>query len=221
MQAVLKDAEWSTRAVIDGRVVQTFRAKEIMHKMAEAAWVCGDPGIQYDTTVNDWHPCINTARINASNPCSEYMFLDDSACNLASLNLRKFQDARGDFDVVSFRKACATTITAMEIIVDNSKYPTEKIAQNSWDYRPLGLGFANLGALLMSRGLPYDSAPGRAYAGAITAIMCGEAYAERRRSPPTRRARSSATPRTRADDARHAQAPSGGREDRRRSCPTT
>jgi ribonucleoside-diphosphate reductase alpha chain len=147
-----------------------------MHKMAEAAWVCGDPGIQYDTTVNDWHPCINTARINASNPCSEYMFLDDSACNLASLNLRKFQDARGDFDVVSFRKACATTITAMEIIVDNSKYPTEKIAQNSWDYRPLGLGFANLGALLMSRGLPYDSAPGRAYAGAITAIMCGEAY---------------------------------------------
>jgi ribonucleoside-diphosphate reductase alpha chain len=176
MQAVLRDAEWSTRAVIDGRAVQTFRAKDIMHKMAEAAWVCGDPGIQYDTTVNDWHPCINTARINASNPCSEYMFLDDSACNLASLNLRKFQDARGDFDVPSFRKACATTITAMEIIVDNSKYPTEKIAQNSWDYRPLGLGFANLGALLMSRGLPYDSAPGRAYAGAITAIMCGEAY---------------------------------------------
>ena len=176
MQAVLKDAEWSTRAVMDGRVVQTFRAKDVMHKMAEAAWVCGDPGIQYDTTVNDWHPCINTARINASNPCSEYMFLDDSACNLASLNLRKFQDARGDFDVVSFRKGCATTITAMEIIIDNSKYPTDRIAQNSWEYRPLGLGFANLGALLMSRGLPYDSAPGRAYAGAITAIMCGEAY---------------------------------------------
>jgi ribonucleoside-diphosphate reductase alpha chain len=136
MQAVLKDAEWSTRAVTDGRAVETFRARDVMHKMAEAAWVCGDPGIQYDTTVNDWHPCINTARINASNPCSEYMFLDDSACNLASLNLRKFQDARGDFDVDSFRKACATTITAMEIIVDNSKYPTEPIAQNSWDYRP-------------------------------------------------------------------------------------
>jgi len=176
MQAVLKDGEWSTRAVLDGRVVDTFKARDIMRKMADAAWICGDPGIQYDTTINDWHPCINTARINASNPCSEYMFLDDSACNLASLNLRKFQKPDGEFDTEAYKKAVQVTIMAMEIIVDNSKYPTEKIAQNSWDYRPLGLGFANLGALLMSRGLPYDSVPGRAYAAALTAIMCGEAY---------------------------------------------
>ncbi len=180
MQAVLKDGEWSTRAVLDGRVVDTFQARDVMRKMADAAWICGDPGIQYDTTINDWHPCINTARINASNPCSEYMFLDDSACNLASLNLMKFRKPAGpdagEFDVEAFRKAAQVTIMAMEIIVDNSRYPTERIAQNSYDYRPLGLGFANLGALLMSRGLPYDSVPGRAYSAAITAIMCGEAY---------------------------------------------
>ncbi|HWO19491.1 MAG TPA: vitamin B12-dependent ribonucleotide reductase [Kofleriaceae bacterium] len=182
MSAVLRDGEWHTRAVVDGRRVESHSARGLMRKMAEAAWICGDPGIQYDTTVNDWHPCINTARINASNPCSEYMFLDDSACNLASLNLRKFQRATpdgsgaGDLDVEAFRRACATTITAMEIIVDNSAYPTPKIAENSYAFRPLGLGFANLGALLMSRSLPYDSEPGRAYAAAITAIMCGEAY---------------------------------------------
>src|SRR5262249_43218271 len=129
-------------------------------------------------TINDWHPCINTARINASNPCSEYMFLDDSACNLASLNLRKFQRSErgGDFDAEAFRRACQITITAMEIIVDNSSYPTPRIADTSYKFRPLGLGFANLGALLMSRSLPYDSEPGRAYAAAITAVMCGEAY---------------------------------------------
>jgi ribonucleoside-diphosphate reductase alpha chain len=176
MQAVLRDGEWSTKAILDGRVVDTFRARDMMRKMADAAWICGDPGIQFDTTVNDWHPCINTARINASNPCSEYMFLDDSACNLASLNLMKFRDANGDFDTEAFRRAVQITITAMEILVDNSKYPTEAIGKNSWAYRPLGLGYANLGALLMSRGLPYDSAPGRAYAAAITAVMCGEAY---------------------------------------------
>jgi ribonucleoside-diphosphate reductase alpha chain len=176
MQAVLKDGEWKTRGVTDGHVVGTFPAREVMRKMADAAWICGDPGIQYDTTINDWHPCINTARINASNPCSEYMFLDDSACNLASLNLRKFQKADGELDIAAYRKAVQITTTAMEIIVDNSAYPTERIAQNSWDYRPLGLGYANLGALLMSRGLPYDSEPGRAYAGALTAILCGEAY---------------------------------------------
>jgi ribonucleoside-diphosphate reductase alpha chain len=176
MQAVLRDGEWKTRAVTDGHVVQTFKAREIMRKMSDAAWICGDPGIQYDTTINDWHPCINTARINASNPCSEYMFLDDSACNLASLNLRKFQRPDGELDIAAYRKAIQITTTAMEIIVDNSAYPTERIAQNSWDYRPLGLGYANLGALLMSRGLPYDSEPGRAYAGALTAILCGEAY---------------------------------------------
>src|SRR5687768_10001036 len=146
-----------------------------MRKMADASWICGDPGMQYDTTINDWHPCINTARISASNPCSEYMFLDDSACNLASLNLRKFQKADGELDIAAFKRAIQTTITAMEIIVDNSSYPTERIAENSYKFRPLGLGFANLGALLMSRSLPYDSEPGRAYAAAITALMCGEA----------------------------------------------
>ncbi|HEY0480918.1 MAG TPA: vitamin B12-dependent ribonucleotide reductase [Kofleriaceae bacterium] len=183
MTAVQRDGEWHTRAVIDGRKFDKYPARSLMRKMAEAAWICGDPGIQYDTTINDWHPCINTARINASNPCSEYMFLDDSACNLASLNLRKFQHAEGasggeagEFDTEAFRRACQTTIMAMEIIVDNSSYPTERIAENSYKFRPLGLGFANLGALLMSRSLPYDSEPGRAYAAAITALMCGEAY---------------------------------------------
>ena len=181
MNAVLRDGEWSTKSVTDGRKLETFKARDVMRKMADAAWICGDPGIQYDTTINDWHPCINTARINASNPCSEYMFLDDSACNLASLNLRRFQRPdghpnAGDLDTEAFRRACATTITAMEIIVDNSSYPTQNIAENSYAYRPLGLGYANLGALLMSRSLPYDSEPGRAYAAAITAVMCGEAY---------------------------------------------
>ena len=176
MQAVLRDAEWQTRAVTDGRTIETFKARDLMRKMADAAWICGDPGMQYDTTINDWHPCINTARINASNPCSEYMFLDDSACNLASLNLMKFRTETGDFDIDAFKRAVQVTITAMEIVVDNSRYPTEAIAKNSWAFRPLGLGYANLGALLMSRGLPYDSEPGRAYAAAITAVMCGEAY---------------------------------------------
>jgi ribonucleoside-diphosphate reductase alpha chain len=176
MNAVLRDGEWSTKSVTNGKIVETHKARTLMRKMAEAAWICGDPGMQYDTTINDWHPCINTARINASNPCSEYMFLDDSACNLASLNLMKFRRADGEFDIEAFKRACQTTITAMEIIVDNSSYPTERIAENSYKFRPLGLGYANLGALLMSRSLPYDSEPGRAYAAAITALMCGEAY---------------------------------------------
>jgi len=176
MNAVIRDGEWTTKSVTNGKVVETHSARSVMRKMADAAWICGDPGMQYDTTINDWHPCINTARINASNPCSEYMFLDDSACNLASLNLMKFRRADGEFDVESFKRGCQTTLTAMEIIVDNSSYPTDKIAQNSYAYRPLGLGYANLGALLMSRSLPYDGDSGRAYAAAITAIMCGEAY---------------------------------------------
>jgi ribonucleoside-diphosphate reductase alpha chain len=176
MKAVVEDKEWSTRAVTDGRIMDTYRARELMRRMAEAAHLCGDPGMQYDTTINEWHPCINTARINASNPCSEYMFLDDSACNLASLNLRKFQRPDGEIDVESYKRAIETTITAMEIIVGSSKYPTESITKNSFAYRPLGLGYANLGALLMSRGLPYDSEPGRAYAAALTAILCGHAY---------------------------------------------
>jgi ribonucleoside-diphosphate reductase alpha chain len=139
-----------------------------MRQIAEATHQCGDPGMQFDTTVNRWHPCKNTARINASNPCSEYMFLDDSACNLSSLNLMKFVGPDGQFDVEAFRHAVDTLIMAQEIIVDNASYPTEKIAKNSHDYRPLGLGFANLGALLMSFGIPYDSDQGRDYAGAIT-----------------------------------------------------
>jgi len=147
-----------------------------MRQIAEATWQCGDPGMQFDTTINKWHPCPNTSRINASNPCSEYMFLDDSACNLSSLNLMKFVGPGGQFDVTAFRHAVDTLIVAQEILVDNAAYPTEKIAQNSHDYRPLGLGFANLGALLMSFGIPYDSDRGRDYAGAISAVMCGQAY---------------------------------------------
>ncbi|RMH41022.1 MAG: vitamin B12-dependent ribonucleotide reductase [Deltaproteobacteria bacterium] len=177
MRAVVEDRPWQTRARTTGEVVDTLSARELFRKMAEAAHLCGDPGIQFDTTINRWHPCINTARINASNPCSEYMFLDDSACNLASLNLRKFVKEDGEFDIESYKRAIEITIIAMEIIVGNAKYPTEKIRINSHDYRPLGLGYANLGALLMARGLPYDSDAGRAYAAALTSILCGHAYA--------------------------------------------
>jgi ribonucleoside-diphosphate reductase alpha chain len=158
--------------------MDTYRARDLMRLIAEGTWVCGDPGMQFDTTVNEWHTCPNTARINASNPCSEYMFLDDSACNLASLNLMKFLREDGEFDSAAFRAACRTLITAQEILVDNSSYPTPAIARNSHAFRPLGLGYANLGALLMSRGLPYDSDAGRDYAAAITALMTGEAYAQ-------------------------------------------
>jgi ribonucleoside-diphosphate reductase alpha chain len=178
MRAVLDDGEWSTKAVISGEPMDTYKARDVMHQIAEGTWVCGDPGMQFDTTVNEWHTCPDTARINASNPCSEYMFLDDSACNLASINLMKFVNDEGEFDVQGFRAACRTLITAQEIIVPNSSYPTKAIERNSHDYRPLGLGYANLGALLMSRGLPYDSDEGRAYAAAITAVMTGEAYAQ-------------------------------------------
>ena len=148
----------------------------MMRMIAESAYICGDPGMQYDTTINRWHTSKNTAPINASNPCSEYMFLDDSACNLASLNLMKFADKDGRFDVGAFRKAVDVTITAQEIIVGFASYPTKKIELNSFDYRPLGLGYANLGALLMSQGIAYDSDYGRDYAAAITAMMTGEAY---------------------------------------------
>jgi ribonucleoside-diphosphate reductase alpha chain len=177
MRVVLNDGEWSTLTVTTGRPFQTYQARDLMRKMAEAAWVCGDPGIQFDTTINTWHTCPDTARINASNPCSEYMFLDDSACNLASLNLMRFRRADGEFDIETFRHAIEVTIAAMEIWVDNASYPTEPIRRNSHDYRPLGLGYANLGALLMSRGLSYDSDAGRGYAAALTALMCGQAYA--------------------------------------------
>jgi ribonucleoside-diphosphate reductase alpha chain len=178
MRAVLDDGEWQTKAVTSGEVVDTYKARDLMKQIATGTHVCGDPGMQFDTTVNDWHTCPNTDRINASNPCSEYMFLDDSACNLASINLMKFVKEDGEFDVAAFKAACRTLITAQEIIVPNSSYPTKAIERNSHDYRPLGLGYANLGALLMSRGLPYDSDEGRAYAAAITAVMTGEAYAQ-------------------------------------------
>ncbi len=175
MYAVVRDTDFSTKSVNDGRVMQTYKAKDLLKKICDATWHCGDPGMQYDTTVNRWHTSKNTARINASNPCSEYMFLDDSACNLASLNLLKFAP-NGTFDVEAYRHAVDVLITAQEILVDNAGYPTEMIMRNSHDYRPLGLGFANLGALLMAAGLPYDSDAGRDYAACVTAIMCGEAY---------------------------------------------
>src|SRR5271155_4307487 len=175
MYAVLRDTDFSTKAVKDGRPMQTFKAKDLLYKISDATWRCGDPGMQFDTTVNRWHTSKNTARINASNPCSEYMFLDDSACNLASLNLLKFAP-NGTFDVEAYRHAVDILITAQEILVDNAGYPTEMIMRNSHDYRPLGLGYANLGALLMAAGLPYDSDAGRDYAVCVTAIMCGEAY---------------------------------------------
>ena len=175
MVAVMRDTDFSTRAIVDGRVVNTYKAKDLLQKISEATWHCGDPGMQYDSTVNRWHTSKNTARINASNPCSEYMFLDDSACNLASLNLLKFAP-NGSFDVEAYRHAVDVIITAQEILVDNAGYPTEMINKNSHDYRPLGLGYANLGALLMAAGLPYDSDAGRDYAACVTAILCGEAY---------------------------------------------
>jgi len=176
MQAVLNDGNWTTHAIVTGEPVETYKARELMRMIAESAYICGDPGMQYDTTINRWHTSKNTAPINASNPCSEYMFLDDSACNLASLNLMKFSEKNGRFDIEAFRKAVDITITAQEIIVGFASYPTKKIEINSYDYRPLGLGYANLGALLMSQGIAYDSDYGRDYAAAISGIMTGEAY---------------------------------------------
>jgi ribonucleoside-diphosphate reductase alpha chain len=176
MRAVERDAEWQTREINDGQPAGTYKARDIFRKMAEAAHLCGDPGIQYDTTINDWHTSANSDRIYASNPCSEYMFLNDTACNLASLNLMKFVREDGEFDVDAFTFAAKVTITAQEILVDNASYPTPKIEENSHRFRPLGLGYANLGALLMNRGLAYDSVDGRNYAAAITALMHGEAY---------------------------------------------
>jgi ribonucleoside-diphosphate reductase alpha chain len=178
MRAVIDDKDWWTKNVADGQPVDKLRARDLMMKISDSAWHCGDPGMQYDTTVNRWHTCKNTARINASNPCSEYMFLDDTACNLASLNLMKFVNTSGQFDVPAFKHAVDVTITAQEILVDNASYPTPRIGENSHNFRPLGLGYANLGALLMSMALPYDSGEGRDMSGAVTALMCGEAYAQ-------------------------------------------
>jgi ribonucleoside-diphosphate reductase alpha chain len=176
MHAVLDGGDYWTKSRANSQPLNRYQAKDVLRQIAEATHQCGDPGMQFDTTVNRWHTCKATARINASNPCSEYMFLDDSACNLASLNLMKFVGPDGQFNVEDFRRAVDTIIVAQEILVDNASYPTETIGRNSHDYRPLGLGFANLGALLMSMGVPYDSAEGRDFAGATTAVMCGQAY---------------------------------------------
>jgi len=178
MQAAQENRDWWTKNVTDGQPNEKLGARDLLHKIADSTWHCGDPGMQYDTTVNRWHTCKSTARINASNPCSEYMFLDDTACNLASLNLMKYLHSNGDFNVEAFTKAVDVTITAQEILVDNASYPTDRIGKNSHEFRPLGLGYANLGALLMSMALPYDSDEGRDVAAAVTALMCGEAYAQ-------------------------------------------
>jgi ribonucleoside-diphosphate reductase alpha chain len=176
MEAAERNGEYWTKSRINGAPVKRYMAKDLLRAIAEATWQCGDPGMQFDTTINRWHTSKNTARINASNPCSEYMFLDDSACNLSSINLMKFLGVDGRFDTVAFRHAVDTLILAQEIIVDNASYPTEKIGINSHDYRPLGLGYANLGCLLMAMSMPYDSDGGRDLAASITAVMCGQAY---------------------------------------------
>jgi ribonucleoside-diphosphate reductase alpha chain len=176
MSALMAGGAWQTRFRTTGEVCETLEAKSLWKQIAEAAWACADPGLQYDTTINRWHTCPNTARINASNPCSEYMFLDDSACNLSSVNLTKFLRDDGSFDVEGYRHACRVFFIAQEILVDLSSYPTKGIAKNSHDYRPLGLGYANLGSLLMQLGVSYDSDKGRAVAAALTAVMCGAAY---------------------------------------------
>jgi ribonucleoside-diphosphate reductase alpha chain len=179
MRAVQDDRDWHLRAVTDSnRILKTVKARELMRLIAESAWQCGDPGMQYDTTINDWHTAAATARINASNPCSEFMFLDDTSCNLASINLTRFLNEDGSIDIEAYKHAIHITITAQEILVSNASYPTEKITKNSEDFRPLGLGYANLGALLMARGVPYDSPQGRDLAACLTSILTGEAYAQ-------------------------------------------
>ena len=176
MEAVIEGKEWNLTARTDGSVVETTDARDVLRQIAEAAWECADPGVQYDTTINSWHTLPNTGRINASNPCSEYMSIDDSACNLASLNLMKFRREDGEFDVEAFEHAVDVVFLAQEIAVGYSSYPTPEIGRNAKAFRQLGLGYANLGALLMARGLPYDSDEGRAYAAAITALMTGRGY---------------------------------------------
>src|SRR6188768_2341724 len=176
MEASVEGKEWNLTARTDGTVVETTDARALLRQIAEAAWQCADPGVQYDTTINAWHTCPNTGRINASNPCSEYMHIDDSACNLSSLNLMKFRREDGEFDIAAFEHAVDVVFLAQEICVGYSSYPTPEIDANAKAYRQLGLGYANLGALLMARGFPYDSDDGRAYAAAITALMTGRAY---------------------------------------------
>ena len=193
MQAVEKNEDWTTHWVTNPKQPgPTYPAREIMDRMADCAWHCGDPGVQYDTTINHWHTCPNSGRINASNPCSEYMFLDDTACNLASINLMKFRKADGTFDTERFQAACRIYFIAQEILVDHASYPTPDIARNSHLFRPLGLGYSNLGSLLMTAGMPYDSHEAYGVCGAVTAhaARCGEPHerrARRSRRPVRRR----------------------------------
>src|ERR1700689_4300170 len=176
MQAAIDGNEWWTRNVVSGKPCEKKEARVLLRKIADGTYLCGDPGMQFDSTIHRWHTCKGTARQNSTNPCSEYLFLDNTACNLASLNLLKFKKEDGSFDVERFKAAVRFFITAQEIIVDNASYPIKEIAENSHIFRTLGLGYANLGALIMSYGLGYDSDEGRALAGAITSIMTGHAY---------------------------------------------
>ena len=176
MRAVEQNGDWETKMRTTGEVVDTHKARELWRMLADSAWQCADPGVQYDSTINAWHTCPNSSRINASNPCSEYMFLDDTACNLSSINLVKFLDEAGNFDVDGYRQAIRVMLMSQEILVDHSSYPTKQIGKNSHDYRPLGLGYANLGTLLMRLGIPYDSDQGRAWCAALTSILTGHAY---------------------------------------------
>ena len=215
MQAVVDDRDWDLKAVITGETVKTVRARELMRQISQSAWECADPGMQFDTTINRWHTASNTGRINASNPCSEYMHLDNSACNLASINLFTTSTTTGASTSTGSSTPSRSMFTAQEILVGNADYPTEKIAENSRKFRQLGLGYANLGALLMAEGMPYDSDGGRAWAAAITSLMTGHAYATsattaRRMGPFAGYARERG-----ADAQRAAHAPGRGREDRR------
>jgi len=176
MKAVERDDSWQTKFVKSGAPAETYKSRELIKMIAEAVWVCGDPGMQFDTTVNMWHTCKASGRINGSNPCSEYMFIDNTSCNLASINLMKFKNTENGIDIEKFEHAVDLIITAMEVLVSNSSYPTEEITKNSRNFRPLGFGYANLGALLMSRGLAYDSEEGRNFSAAITSLLCGRAY---------------------------------------------
>ena len=222
MQAVVDDKDWTTHAVVDRRADGHLQGPRHLPPDGRRGLGLRRPGIQYDTTINDWHTSANTDRINASNPCSEYMFLNDTACNLASLNLMKFVRDDGEFDVEAYRYAAKLTITAQEILVDNASYPTPKIEENSHKFRPLGLGYANLGALLMSRGLAYDSDEGRNFAAALTAIMHGEAYTQSAIDRPRpRRPVLGLRREPRAVPAGHRQAPRRGlRDPAGRPCPT-
>jgi ribonucleoside-diphosphate reductase alpha chain len=207
MEAALEGREWWTRRVMDGKPCERKEARSLLRKIAEGTYICGDPGMQFDSTIHKWHTCKGTDRQNSTNPCSEYLFLDNTACNLASLNLMKFKTLQGDFDVERFKAAVRIFITAQEIIVDNASYPIKEIAENSHVFRTLGLGYANLGSLIMSYGFGYDSVEGRALCGAITSIMTGEAYEQSARLarvmgpfPGYRDARASGVPKPVAKD---------------------